>query len=60
MSKIAPLSEKQVKMARENREALKRLPVMSLEELRAQTSGRAIPNMTSKAGTTARRKLSAV
>ena len=60
MSKLAPLSEKQRKMAEEIREARKRSPVMSLEELRAQTPKRAIPNMTSKAGTNAKRKLSAV
>jgi hypothetical protein len=60
MSKFAPLSEKQLKMAQENREALKNQPVMSLEELRAQTPKRAIPNMTSKAATTAKSKLSPV
>jgi hypothetical protein len=60
MSKIAPLSEKQLKMAQEDREARKNSPVMSLEELRAQTPQRAIPSMTSKAATTGKRKLSAV
>lgn len=58
MRKIAPLSEKQLKFAQEMREARKNLPVMSLEELRAQTPRRAIPNMTPKAGTTGKQKLS--
>jgi hypothetical protein len=47
MKKRTPLSEKQRKMAEEERTSLKDLPVMSLEELRAQTPRRAIPSMTS-------------
>jgi hypothetical protein len=49
MNKIAPLSPKQLKIAQEIREARKNAPVMSLEELRAQTPRRAIPNIKSKA-----------
>jgi len=60
MRKLAPLSKEQLKFAQENREALKHLPVMTLEELRAQTPQRAIPNRTSKAVTTGKRKLSPV
>ena len=60
MRKFAPLSEKQLKLAQEDRETLKDLPVPSLETLRAQTPRRAIPNMTSKVATTGKRKLSPV
>jgi hypothetical protein len=56
---IAPLSEKQRKLAEQDRATLKDLPVMSLEELRAQTPKRAIPNTMSTAAITGKRKLSA-
>jgi hypothetical protein len=42
MSKRAPLSEKQRKLAQQDRVARKNSPVMSLEELRAQTPQRDI------------------
>jgi hypothetical protein len=60
MRKLAPLSPKQIKMAQEDRKTLKNLPVPSLETLREQTPRRDIPNMTSKAATTGKRKLSPV
>jgi len=47
MNNLAPLSEKQRKLAEEDRATLKDLPVMSLDELRAQTPKRAIPNQKS-------------
>ena len=59
MNKTAPLSKEELEMAAEIREARKNSRVMSLEELRAQTPQRAIPNMTSKGATTGKRKLSA-
>ncbi len=59
MSKTAPLSPKQLELAQLQREARKNSPVMSLQELRAQTPPRAIPNMTSRAATTAKSRLSA-
>jgi len=60
MRKLVPLSKNLQKFAQENRESLKDLPVMSLEELRAQTPKRAMPNMIAKAATGGKQKLSRV